>query len=103
VACKGQHVAYIKGLSWRGIAVAAPATLLVVATGAGSFWAVQYDTISILPVDYLYWSPPPEALASGAGRGGEMWITGKASEMATSKLAATGWTVVPKASAKLGQ
>jgi hypothetical protein len=60
-------------------------------------------TISILPVDYLYWSPPLEALASGAGRGGEMWITGKASEMATSKLAATGWTVVPKAGIKLGQ
>jgi hypothetical protein len=32
-----------------------------------------------------------------------MWITGKASEMATSKLAATGWTVVPKAGIKLGQ
>ena len=28
-------------------------------------------------VDYLYWSPPLEGLASGAGRSGEMWITGK--------------------------
>ena len=29
-------------------------------------------------VDYLYWSRPLEGLASGAGRSGEMWITGKA-------------------------
>ena len=26
-------------------------------------------TVSILPVDYLYWSPPLEGLVSGAGRG----------------------------------
>jgi hypothetical protein len=31
-------------------------------------------TISILPVDYLYWSPPLEALASGAGRSGQKWV-----------------------------
>ena len=60
-------------------------------------------TVSILPVDYLYWTPPLETLASGAGRGGEMWVTGKASGMATSKLAALGWTVVPQAGAKLGR
>jgi hypothetical protein len=59
-------------------------------------------TISILPVDYLYWSPPLEALASGAGRSGQKWVTGRASEMATAKLAALGWTVVPRAGAKLG-
>jgi len=32
-------------------------------------------TVSILPVDYLFWSPPLEGLVSGA-RGGQMWITG---------------------------
>jgi hypothetical protein len=60
-------------------------------------------TISVLPVDYLYWSPPLEGLASGAGRSGEMWITGKASATAAAKLAALGWTVVPNAGAKLEQ
>ena len=45
-------------------------------------------------VDYLYWSPPLEGLASGAGRSGEMWITGKASATAAAKLAALGWKVV---------
>ena len=59
-------------------------------------------TVSILPVDYLLWSPPLEGLVSGA-RGGQLWITGRASRMATSKLAALGWTVVPKAGAKLGE
>jgi hypothetical protein len=60
-------------------------------------------TVSLLPVDYLYWSPPLEGLIAGAGRGGEMWITGRASPPATSQLAAQGWTVVPKAGAKLGE
>jgi hypothetical protein len=60
-------------------------------------------TVSLLPVDYLYWSPPLEGLIAGAGRGGEMWLTGRASSPATSQLAAQGWTVVPKAGAKLGE
>ena len=47
-------------------------------------------TVSMLPVDYLYWSAPLEGLAGG-GRG-EMWITGRASSIATSQLAALGWT-----------
>ena len=55
-----------------------------------------------MSVDYLYWGPPLEALASGAGRSAQMWITGRASEMATAKLAALGWTVVLRAGAKLG-
>jgi hypothetical protein len=59
-------------------------------------------TVSILPVDYLYWSPPLEVLVSGA-RGGQIWITGRASKMATSRLASLGWTVVPKAGPQLGQ
>ena len=59
-------------------------------------------TVSVLPVDYLYWSPPLEGLVSGAGRG-EMWITGRASERAKAGLAALGWTVVPKAGARLGE
>ena len=60
-------------------------------------------TISVLPVDYLYWSPPLEGLVAGAGRGGAIWITGRASERATAQLAALGWTVVPKAGGKLGE
>ena len=59
-------------------------------------------TVSILPVDYLYWSPPLEGLVAAAGRSGELWITGRASTMATSQLAAQGWTVVPKIGARLG-
>jgi hypothetical protein len=58
-------------------------------------------TVSILPVDYLYWSAPIEALASNAR--GEMWITGRASERATAQLAAQGWSLVPKTGAKLGE
>ena len=59
-------------------------------------------TVSILPVDYLFWSPPLEGLVSGA-RGGQMWITGQASTLAKSQLASRGWTIVPKAGAQLGQ
>ncbi|MGH6833442.1 MAG: hypothetical protein ACRECM_10570, partial [Methyloceanibacter sp.] len=59
-------------------------------------------TVSVLPVDYLYWSPPLEGLVSGTGRG-EMWITGRASERARAGLAALGWTLVPKAGARLGE
>jgi hypothetical protein len=59
-------------------------------------------TVSVLPVDYLYWSPPLEGLVSGA-RGGEMWITGRASERAKAGLAALGWTLQPKAGARLGE
>jgi hypothetical protein len=59
-------------------------------------------TVSVLPVDYLYWSPPLEGLVAGAGRGGALWITGRASQRATSQLAALGWTLVPKAGARLG-
>jgi hypothetical protein len=63
--------------------------------------------VSILPVDYLIWTPPLEQLVAGAGGHGggapsEIWITGKASEMATTKLAELGWKVVPKATAQLG-
>ncbi|MGH6803262.1 MAG: hypothetical protein ACREC3_07830 [Methyloceanibacter sp.] len=60
-------------------------------------------TVSILPVDYLYWSPPLEGLVAGAGSGGEMWITGRASERAKAGLAALGWTLQPKAGARLGE
>jgi hypothetical protein len=59
--------------------------------------------VSILPVDYLYWTAPLEGLAAGAGAKGELWITGQASERATAQLAALGWKVVPKIGAKLGE
>jgi len=64
--------------------------------------ANRQGTVSILPVDYLFRSPPLEGLVSGA-RGGQMWITGQASTLAKSQLASRGWTIVPKAGAQLGQ
>lgn len=55
-------------------------------------------TVSILPVDYLIWTLPLEGLVAGAGgQRGQIWITGRASPMATAKLAERGWTLVPKA------
>jgi hypothetical protein len=60
-------------------------------------------TVSLLPVDYLIWTPQLADLAMGAKRdgggkgGGEIWITGKASPMAIAELAELGWTVVPDA------
>jgi hypothetical protein len=55
-------------------------------------------TVSIFPVDYLIWTPPLENfIASVGGARGQIWITGRASQMATAKLAERGWTVVPKA------
>jgi hypothetical protein len=64
--------------------------------------------VSFLPVDYLIWTPPLEQLAASAGGHGggapsEIWITGQASEMATTKLAELGWKVVPNAATQLGQ
>jgi hypothetical protein len=60
-------------------------------------------TVSLLPVDYLYWSPPLESLVAGAGRGGQLWITGRASKKAVAQLSARGWNVVPKVGSKLGE
>jgi hypothetical protein len=61
-------------------------------------------TASVLPVDYLFWSPPLEGLVGGAGGGGgQVWITGRASDRATAKLGELGWKVVPKAGPQLGQ
>jgi hypothetical protein len=79
----------------------APVTAFVRLGGAPMLQTAK-GTVSILPVDYLYWSPPLEALAA-AGGGGQMWITGRASEKATAQLAARGWTLVPKAGHKLGE
>jgi hypothetical protein len=62
-------------------------------TGAG--------VVAIVPMDYVYWSPQLEKLISGAGPHGEIWITGTASKLATDALASRGWTVVPKAGARL--
>jgi hypothetical protein len=79
----------------------APVTAFVRMGGAPMLQTAK-GTVSLLPVDYLYWSPPLEALA-GAGGGGQMWITGRASAKATAQLAARGWTLVPKAGYKLGE
>jgi hypothetical protein len=79
----------------------APVNAFVRAGGAPLLQTAT-GTISILPVDYLYWSPPLEGLVSGAGRG-ELWITGRASQRASAQLAAQGWTLVQKAGARLGQ
>jgi hypothetical protein len=62
-------------------------------TGAG--------VVAIVPMDYVHWSPQLEKLISGAGPHGEIWITRSASKLATDALASRGWTVVPKAGARL--
>ena len=56
-------------------------------------------TVSILPVDYLYWSAPIENLAA-QGRG-QMWLTGRASKRANAQLAARGWTVTSNVGGRL--
>ncbi len=60
-------------------------------------------TVSLLPVDYLLLVAAARGSCRGAGRGGEMWITGRASQRATAQLAALGWTLVPKAGGRLGE
>ena len=80
----------------------APVSAFVRAGGAPMLQTGK-GMVSILPVDYLFWSPPLEGLVAGAGGGGQLWITGGASAMAISQLASLGWTVVPKAGAKLGE
>ena len=80
----------------------APVNAFVRMGGGAPMLQTGKGTVTVLPVDYLYWSPPLEGLVAGAGRG-QVWITGRASERATSQLAALGWTVVPKAGGKLGE
>jgi hypothetical protein len=72
-----------------------------VSLGGAPMLMTANGTVSILPVDYLNWSEPLTQIAS-ASHGGELWITGKASPMATSQLSALGWKVVPKVGARLG-
>jgi hypothetical protein len=72
-----------------------------VGVGGAPMLMTANGTVSILPVDYLNWSAPLTQIAS-ASHGGELWITGNASPMATSQLSALGWKVVPKAGARLG-
>jgi hypothetical protein len=76
-----------------------------VRVGGAPMLATAKGTVSILPVDYLIWSAPIAELATNVKRehgGGELWITGRASPTATSKLAELGWKLVPKADARLG-
>jgi len=56
-------------------------------------------TVSILPVDYLYWSAPIEQLAANAR--GQMWLTGTASSRATQQLGAMGWRLSTKVGNRL--
>jgi hypothetical protein len=70
--------------------------------GAAPMLQTSKGTVSILPVDYLYWSPPLESLVAGAGRG-QIWITGRVSDRAKAQLAARGWTVQAKAGGTLGE
>jgi len=76
----------------------APVTGIIQA-GRAPMVQTARGTVSILPVDYLYWSAPIEALAAN-GRG-QMWITGRASRLANAQLAARGWTLTSKAGDKL--
>ncbi len=62
------------------------------------------NPVSFKHFEFQRWRPPlGTRLAYGAGRSGEMWITGKASATAAAKLSALGWKVVANAGAKLGQ
>ncbi|HSD93682.1 MAG TPA: hypothetical protein VLB11_11735 [Methyloceanibacter sp.] len=70
--------------------------------GAAPMLQTAKGTVSVLPVDYLYWSPPLEGLVAGGG-GGQIWITGQASKLATSQLAARGWRLQTKAGTRLGK
>jgi len=72
-----------------------------VSVGGAPMLMTANGSVSILPVDYLNWSAPLSQIAS-TSHGGELWITGTASPMATSQLSALGWKVVPKAGARLG-
>jgi len=72
-----------------------------VSVGGAPMLMTANGSVSILPVDYLNWSAPLSQIAS-TSHGGELWIMGKASPMATSQLSALGWKVVPKAGARLG-
>ena len=71
--------------------------------GGAPMLQTSKGAVSLLPVDYLIWTPKLADIAIGANRdrggkgGGEFWITGKASQLATAKLAELGWTVVPDA------
>ena len=59
------------------------------------------DTVSILPVDYLFWSPPLEGLVGLPRRPN---VDHRTSEHARKVSAPSrGWTIVPKAGAQLGQ
>jgi hypothetical protein len=76
-----------------------------VQVGGAPMLATAKGTVSILPVDYLIWSAPVAELAANAKRergGGELWITGRASPTAATRLAELGWKLVPKAGAQLG-
>ena len=48
-------------------------------------------------------SPPIESLITGAGRGGALWITGRASQRTTAQLSALNWSLVPKVGDRLGK
>lgn len=76
----------------------APVTAFIRAGGVPMVQTEQ-GTVSILPVDYIYWSAPIEGLASSAR--GEMLITGVASPLATEQIGALGWTLTPNAVAQL--
>ena len=71
----------------------------VIRAGRAPMIQTAKGTVSILPVDYLYWSAPIEQLASN-GRG-QMWLTGTASGRATQQLGAKGWKLSTKVGGRL--
>jgi len=72
-----------------------------VAVGGTPVMQTAKGTVAIVPMDYVYWSPQVEALVSAAGPSGELWITGRASRLATDQLASHGWKVVPNVGSRL--
>jgi hypothetical protein len=92
-------------LALLGMGACAVAASLFAVTGA-------HGVVSVVPMDYVYWSASLEKLMSGANADrkamgdttpAELWITGSASKLATKDLADLGWKVVPKVAVRLGQ
>jgi hypothetical protein len=109
IARTAQATTYSEGFAYRRKAeLTAKYSLKIspvrsfVSIGGTPLMQTGRGVVAIVPMDYLYWAPQLDKLVASAGPHGEIWITGTATSLATSNLASRGWTVVPKAGAKLG-
>ena len=108
IARTAQAKTYAEGFAYRRKAELTAAYVKRVApvrtfvnVGGTPLMQTASRVVAIVPMDYVYWSPQLEGLISNAGTHGEIWITGTASPLAAQNLASRGWTIVPKASARL--